>query len=188
MNKMDVRIGLYDLVSTVITFHFSFDSEKSANFDYIASRASFLACQRVHNKLSSHFANSQVVGTDKRRVIGLRNIPLEANDCDSRCESTSHYFSKRGALVGRYDQQVRFLSNKRFDLRNLFAVVLLRVGDNQLYVALLVEEALHQLILRSSIWLGIVTLAEGYKIALTTSLVIAPDADQRNGCEQENIP
>ncbi len=95
----------------------------------------------------------------------------------------AHDGGQGGALIRRDDQQVGLLANERLHLRDLFAVILLRVGDDQLHAAGFGEQFLHQRVLRGAIRLGVIALAEGDEVLLLLCRRICcrspPPAEQR---------
>ena len=131
-------------------------------------------------------ADRHIVAVDVAGVIGLQDVALQTDGRDLGLHRLAHDRGQGGALIGSDDQQVGLLANEGLHLRHLFAVVLLRVGDDQLDVAGFVEQLLHQRVLRRAVRLGIVALAEGDEelLLLRRRGVAATGGDQQRNAGQ----
>ena len=95
-------------------------------------------------------ADGAIVASNVGSVIRLGDIALQADGRNSRSHRFAHHCGERGTFVGSHDQQIGFLEDKGFDLRDLLTVVLLSVGDGQLDIGFLGTDLGHQFILRGS--------------------------------------
>ena len=82
--------------------------------------------------LTKAVADGAIVAGDVGGVIGLGDIAFETNGWDSGGHGLAHHRSERRALVGSDDQKVGLLQDQRFNLGDLFAVILLAVRDGEL--------------------------------------------------------
>ncbi len=177
-------IFVEDFFRASIAIDFAFDAEQAAHGDYVAGGLAVLLRQVVHDELSGEAADGDVVAVHVGGVVGLEDVALQADHGDLRLHSLSHDGGQRGALIGGDDQKVGLLAYEGLHLRDLFAVVLLRVADHEFDVGLRGEEFGHQRVLRGAIGLGVVGLAEGHDELLL--LHFAAATGQKDGGGQSD--
>jgi DNA phosphorothioation-dependent restriction protein DptG len=129
------RVFRQNFLGAAVALDFAFDSQQASHLHNVAFRGAVLFGQVIDDELARKAADGGVVAMNISGVIRLQNVAFQADHRDVRLHRLPHDGSERGTLVRRDDQQVGLLANERFHLRDLFTVVLLRVGNHQLHAA-----------------------------------------------------
>src|ERR1035438_8936461 len=128
-----------------------------------------LVWSRVNTTRRSSDLYGGIVAAYVSGVVRLQDVALQADRGDLGFHGLAHHRGEGGALVGRHDQQIGLLADEGFHLSHLLAVVLLRIGDDQLHVGIRCEQFGHERVLRGAIRLGVVALAERPEVPLIPS-------------------
>src|SRR5271165_1741221 len=134
----------------------------------------------IHDELAGHSPDGAIVASNVSGVIRLNDIALQADSTNTGRHGLAHDGGERSALVRRDNQQIGLLQDQCFDLRNLFAGILLAVANAQPDVGGTRANPAEQIVLCRAIGLGIVALAERNKILLP-GLVPASATRQSSG-------
>src|SRR5581483_6899270 len=157
-------ILLEDFVRAAVAVDLAFHPEQAPKLDDVALRLPVFCLEAVNDELARHPSDRTVVAGDVSRIILLADVALQADGRDSGCRRFAHHGCQWGSFVGRDDEQIGLLQDQCFDLRDLFAIVLLANRDGQPDVLLLRTDPGEQFVLRGAIGLGVVALAEGDEV------------------------